>query len=439
MKYIQLIRDAEGDPQKMEALYQAALQESSTAEFGTDLIYCYKANRDDVLLAAWYYRLQAVPAEKVEPARQPVNWKLAIPLAVLNGLAFWILSGKQFVFSPNNFPHLMLLWAPLAALLILAFLTLTTGENPNRAVWIGATLAIAVAYTFLMVGLIGDKYREHYLILGLLHLTLLSWGGVGIYVLGLNSQPTQRFAFLMRSLEVFIAGGVYIVVGGIFAMITLGLFQALNIDLADVYVRLIFSGGGGLIPLLAIASIYDPHRLPLEQDFKQGLSRFTTTMMRLLLPLTLIVLVIYLVVIPFNFWEPYRSRDVLVVYNIMLFAVMGLLIGATPVFPEDVAPKTSRWLMWGILAVSALTTLINLYALSAILYRTFAAELTINRLTVIGWNVINIAILIAVIVRILRGKLEDWVDRIKPIFSRGAVAYMVWGIFVLVVIPLVFR
>jgi hypothetical protein len=439
MKYIQPIRDAEGDPQKMETLYQAALQENAAAEFNADITFAYKANRDDLLLAAWYYRLQAIPAVKVEPARQSVHWKLAIPLAILNGLAFWILSGKQFVFSPNSIPHLMLLWALLAALVILTYLTLASEKDTRRALWIGAVLVVAVVYTFLMVGLIGDKYREHYLILGLLHLTLLSWVSVGIYELGINSQPTQRFAFLMRSVEVFITGGVYIVVGSIFAMITLGLFQALSIDLDDVYIRLIFAGGGGLIPLLAVASIYDPHRAPLEQDFKQGLSRFTTTMMRLLLPLTLIVLVIYLFVIPFNFLEPYRSRDVLIIYNVMLFAVMGLLIGATPVFPEDVSPKMTPWLMWGIVAVAALTALINLYALSAILYRTFAAELTVNRLTIIGWNVINIAILIAIIVRVLRGKMEDWVDRIKPVFSRGVVAYMVWGIFVLVVIPLVFR
>jgi hypothetical protein len=439
MKFINSIRDAEGDPQKMEALYQAALQENAAVEFDADLIYCYKANRDDLLLAAWYYRLQAIPPAKVEPARQPALWMLAIPLAILNGLAFWILSGKQFVFSPGNFPHLRLLWAPVAALVILVYLTLTSEENPGRALWIGAALAAIVVYTFLMVGLIDDRFREHYLILGLLHLTLLSWVGVGIYVLGVKSLPTQRFAFLMRSLEVFITGGVYVVVGGIFTMITLQMFQALSIDLDEVFIRLIFAGGGGLIPLLAVAGIYDPHRTPLDQDFKQGLSRFTTTMMRLLLPLTLVVLVIYLFVIPFNFLEPYNNRDVLIIYNVMLFAVMFLLIGATPVFPEDVSPKMTRWLMSGILAVAALTALINLYALSAILYRTFSAELTINRLTVIGWNVINIAILIAMIVRILRGKLEDWVDRIKPVFSRGAVAYLVWGMIVLVVIPLFFR
>lgn len=436
---MQSIRDAQSNPQQMEMLYQSALQDNNAAEFTTDVFDCYKSNPDNLLLAAWYYRLQATPPPLIEPTRQPVNWKLAIPLAVLTGLAFWVISGEQFYFAQTHFPYLALFAAPLAALVILAYLTLTSGKNPRRALWIGAGLVVAVVYTFVMVGFIGDKYREHYQILGMLHLTLLAWVGVGIYALGLKSPPSQRFAFLMRSLEVFVTGGVYMVVGGLFATITMLMFEALSINLDEVYIRLIFAGGGGLIPLLAIVSIYDPHRTPLDQDFKQGLSRFTATMMHLLLPLTLIVLVIYIFVIPFNFLEPYRNRDVLIIYNVMLFAVMGLLIGVTPVFAEDVSPKMTRWLGLGICAVAFLTVVINLYALSAILYRTFAAELTINRLTIIGWNVINIVILIAAIVRILRGKREAWVANIKPIFSRGVVAYMVWGIFVLVIIPLAFH
>jgi len=118
---------------------------------------------------------------------------------------------------------------------------------------------------------------------------------------------------------------------------------------------------------------------------------------------------------------------------------MGLLIGATPVFAEDVSPKVNRWLGRGVMAVAVLTVVINLYALSAILYRTFNDELTINRLMIIGWNVINISILIAAIVSIWRGKLEEWAEKVKVVFSRGSVAYLVWCLFVLIVIPLVFR
>ncbi|MBN1535643.1 MAG: hypothetical protein JW908_02840 [Anaerolineales bacterium] len=438
MKYIQSIRDAQGKPQQLEMLYQSAVQQDAVDEFTSDLYFCYQQNRDDILLAAWYYRLQSAPAVEKESVHRAVNWKLAIPLAIFTAIIFWILSDRAFAFPQNDIPYLALLWTPISTLGILVYLTLTSKVHFRRAIWIGAGLAVAVVYTFLMVGFIDDEFREHYQILGMIHLALLSWVSVGIYVLGFNSQPTQRFAFLMRSLEVFITGGVYIVVGCMFGFITILLFQALSLELDEIYLRLIFAGGSGLLPLLAVVSIYDPYFLPLEQDFKQGLSRFTATMMRLFLPLTFMVLVIYIFVIPFKFFEPFHNRDVLIIYNIMLFAVMGLLLGATPVGDQDITSKVSHWLMWGIIAVAALTVLVNVYALSAILYRTFIGILTINRVTIIGWNVINISILVAAIVRILRGKREAWIKNIKPVFSRGTVAYAIWGAIVLVVLPLAF-
>jgi len=160
--------------------------------------------------------------------------------------------------------------------------------------------------------------------------------------------------------------------------------------------------------------------------------------MRLLLPLTLGVLVIYLFVIPFNFLEPFRNRDVLIVYNAMLFAIMGLLVGATPLDLQEVSPRLGQALRWGILAVAILAVLVSLYALSALLYRTLGGGLTINRLTMLGWNVINIALLVLLVIR-RRSSAQGWNERIKGVFSLGSYAYVAWSLFVVLVMPLIFR
>jgi len=88
----------------------------------------------------------------------------------------------------------------------------------------------------------------------------------------------------------------------------------------------------------------------------------------LLLPLTLIVLAIYLVAIPFYFSARLENRDVLIIYNLMLFAIVGLL---TP-----------------------------------------------NRLTVIGWNSINIGILGSLIVTQIRAGREGWVEALQGASGR---------------------
>jgi hypothetical protein len=93
----------------------------------------------------------------------------------------------------------------------------------------------------------------------------------------------------------------------------------------------------------------------------------------------------------------------------------------------------------GIVAVSILATLVSLYALSAIIYRTAAGVITINRLTMIGWNVINIALLVLILVRLLRRSAQPWNERIKTVFSLGAVFYVSWSLLVILVMPFIFR
>ena len=235
-----------------------------------------------------------------------------------------------------------------------------------------------------------------------------------------------------------LAAGLYLIAGMVFGGITIGMFAALGIMLPDIWLRLIAAGGFGLLPVLAVASAYDPTVSPSDQDFDQGLSRLIATMMRLLLPLTLGVLVIYLFVIPFNFWEPYENRDVLIVYNLMLFAIMGLLLGATPIRAVDLSPRLQKWLRTGILAVAALTVLVSLYALSATVYRTLEGGITINRLTVIGWNVINIGILIVLLYQQWRAAADRWINALQTVFSRAAGVYLLWGLFLLLMIPWLF-
>jgi hypothetical protein len=148
-------------------------------------------------------------------------------------------------------------------------------------------------------------------------------------------------------------------------------------------------------------------------------------MMRLLLPLTLGACGA-IFVIPFNFLQPFKNRDVLIIYNVMLYAIMGLIVGATPIDLVDLSPKLGSALRNGILAVAFLATIVSLYALSAIFYRTVTNAVTINRLTMIGWNIINIALLVMMIVRLLINRPQPWNECIKAVYKLGATVYVGW-------------
>jgi hypothetical protein len=160
--------------------------------------------------------------------------------------------------------------------------------------------------------------------------------------------------------------------------------------------------------------------------------------MRLMLPLTLLVLLVYLIFIPFNFRAPFESREVLVVYNAMLFAVVALLVGATPVSLAGVSPRMAYWLRRGIIAVALLAIIVSLYALGAILYRTAIDRLTPNRLTFIGWNIINIGLLFLVLIYQIRPQAGHWLQGLYRAYSAGTVAYAVWTVIVILTLPWLF-
>ena len=438
MNYLEDIRAYSSEPQKLEELYQQAVQTGKTVEFENDLIDCYQAAPENLLFQAWYYRFHTPIRPLSERKITGPNWKAAIPLAILNGLLFWALSEPSWQFV-RTIPYLMILAGPLAAILVIAFLTLTSRQRVRRALITSGALVLASLYVLWAVPNMPRTYHEHAAILLMLHLALLAWIAVGITLIGIRSSSAERFGFLIKSLEVFITGGLYGMAIGAFSGITMGMFAALGIELSEIAVRFLVAGGAGLVPVIAVASIYDPRFSPFNQDFRQGLSRFIANMMRLLLPLTLLVLIIYLGFIPFNFMQPFQNRDVLIIYNAMLFAIMALLVGATPIRLEDLTPQQQKLIRGSLLTIAILAILISLYALSAIVYRTVRDMVTINRLAVIGWNTINILLLVTLVLRQFRRSQETWVASMYRVFGLGAILYTSWGLFILLAVPIFFR
>ncbi|MDW8269559.1 MAG: hypothetical protein RMN24_10380 [Anaerolineae bacterium] len=433
------------DPERLEIAYQTARKTGTVAVFAEALEADYARQPDNLLLAAWHYRLTYAA---VEIKRRIIAWRWAIPLALLNGLLFWGLSDtERFSVSLEHplesgaryafLPYLVLLWAPLAAVFVLLFLVLAGGGRWRRAA-LAAALPLALAgYVLLVYAQAGPRvFQEQYLNLAALHLPLAAWAGVGLYLLWGRRRVADRFAFLLKSLEVFLLGGLMAAAGGVFTGISMGLFEALGITPPDIVLRLFLAGGGGLIPVLAVAVIYDPTASPAEQSFAEGLNRLIALIMRLLLPLALVVLLIYLGLIPFNFRQPFLNRDVLIIYNIMLFAVVALLVAATPMTAPD-AP-TARWLRRGLLALAGMTLLVGLYALAAILYRTSVDRLTPNRLTFIGWNLINIGILVGLLVMHRRRGAAGWPLSFQQTFAVAMIPYVLWALVVVSVIPWLF-
>ena len=436
MDYLEEIRNARSDPQRLESLYRAARRAHEEGAFRAALQACREGSPDCLLYEAWHYRLQ--PVQEVRGA----NWLLAVPLAVAAGLLFFLLGDPRLAF-PQGSPYLLVFWGPLAALAIMAYLGLSSRRDGRRTLAAGAGLAVITLYAAAWIFgrnlvLSGHIFLSGYRDLMLLHLPLAGAIAVGIAVLGLKPDQRDLYAVLTKAIEVLVTGGVFLIVGGMFAGIAFGLFAALGINITPEITSRVAFAGLGAVPVLAVATVYDPRLAPSEQQFEQGLGKLVPVLTRLLLPLAILVLLGYLVAIPFRFMEPFRSRDVLIVYNAMLFGVMGLLVSVTPMQAENLPERFQSLLRTGILLLAGLAVLISLYALSATVYRTVLGGLTANRLTVIGWNTLNIGILCLAIYRQLKRGAAVWLDSLHSTAAVGIIGYILWTAFLILSVPVLF-
>ncbi len=447
MSYLSTIQHLAENPEELEQVYQRALKAGEQVAFAEAIEAARAEAPANLLLAAWHYRLIGAAAAA---KKRVIAWGWALPLAALNGLLLWLLSDdRRFMLRVTNpltgqvytlLPVVLLLAAPVSAAVVAFFLTLVGRARPGRAAAAALGLAAAVAYVLLLGrGIWPRIYQEQYLGLMVLHMGLLAWAGVGAVALARASDTGNRFAFLVKSLEAFVTGGLLAIAGGLFVAITAGLFNALGVLLPEVVQRLFIAGGGGLIVVIAVALAYDPAAAPLQQPADEGLSKLLALLMRLLLPLAVAVLLVYLAFIPANWREPFENRDVLLTFNGMLFAVIALLVGATPAREADLSGRGQVWLRRGVMALAGLAVLVSLYALAAILYRTANDRLTPNRLVFIGWNVINIALLVDLLIRQVRAGQANWLTAMHRTFASGTVLYLAWALVGLLALPWLFR
>jgi hypothetical protein len=445
--YTKLIRESGSDPARLEEMYQESVRAQTEGGFADALQAAYTEEPDNLLYAAWHYRLvsaaAALAAGAAAEAARHIPWLLAVALAAANGVLLWLLSdASRFRIrteSGTEVPYFLLLWGPLVGAFVLAYLARTGALTWRWWGILAAALAVTAAYgltAYMLVG--GAAVQEQYVILAVLQTPVIAWTCVGIGVLHGLGDTGSRFAFLLKSLEIFVLGGLFLSALVVLTMVTIGLFQALGIRLPELAQQLLIVGGAGMIPLLAVAILYDPARPAGEQTFDGGLIRLLQMLLRLFLPVTAAVLVVYLCIVPFFFWRPFENRDVLIIYNAMLFAVMALLVGVTPYRLAGIGAPQQRWLRRGIIAVAALAGIVSIYALAAISYRTLQEGLTPNRLTFIGWNLINTGLLVYLLVKQIGKQSTTWLGAVHQTFGIGALLYAAWSTIVVFGLPWLF-
>lgn len=264
--------------------------------------------------------------------------------------------------------------------------------------------------------------------LAAMHLPIVLWLVVGVaYLGGAWRSGAPRMDFVRFTGEWFIYYTLIALGGMVLVALSIGVFEAIEIDIAPVIQAWILpSGAVGAIVVVAWL-------VEAKQSVIENIAPVLTGVFTPLFAIMLVAAILGMVVTG-NVIN--AERDVLIVLDVLLILVLGLLLYSFSA-RDPAATPTLMDAVQLVLVVSALA--IDVLALAAILGRITEFGATPNRLAGLGLNVVLLANLVWsgwLLTGFLRRKrsfadLERWQTAYIPVYG-------LWAAFVVIGFPLLF-
>src|SRR5262245_36368586 len=232
------IEGARGDAAGLERLYKEVLVARNEAAFKEAIGRCAGEHPENVLFSAWAYRLEVLPPPppEVGPEGQTVNqsqtrrWWTAVETSVALGVVYALFARDRppIPIPLQAHPLFWIGWGPLAALGILFYLAMVDRSEKRLYRYAGLAVIPIAVYTAVTAWSRTDDIAN----LSALHLPFVAWAAIGAALtLGHPDPARQCYAYLVKSAETVLVGGIYLAAGAIFLGLTYGIFAVLGINL----------------------------------------------------------------------------------------------------------------------------------------------------------------------------------------------------------------
>lgn len=287
---------------------------------------------------------------------------------------------------------------------------------------------LVFAVSAIYINLLPNNEDSNSTILANIHLPLMLWCLAGMIFIDFNfADKLKRIDYIKFNGDLAILGAIILISGGILTAVTIGLFSAIEINIEKFYVDFIVIGGLVCVPIVATFII---------KNYAIVTNKIAPIIASIFSPLVLITLVIYLISIVITGKDPYNDRDFLIVFNLMLLGVMAIIVFSVS---ETSNNKKQRFNEWILLLLSMVTLIIDLVALSAILYRLGEYGFTPNRTAVLGSNLLFFGNLVLIMIDLYRVNFKNKeISQVELRIAWYLPVYVVWSIFVVFALPFIF-
>jgi hypothetical protein len=220
--------------------------------------------------------------------------------------------------------------------------------------------------------------------------------------------------------------GLFLIAGGLLTGITIGLFSAIHMNIEQFYMENIAIIGGVAAPIIAFYLI----RL-----YPTITNKIAPVIAQVFSPLVLITLSIYLVSLIFSNSNVFQDRNLLLIFNVMLIAVMALIVFSVSELDKS-KKKNINVLILFLLAFLAI--IINSIAFIAIISRA-TEGLTPNRTVVLISNILIFVNQILIARNLYKSYFNpDQLNSVEKTVAKYLDIYAGYTIIVIFILPLIF-
>lgn len=263
--------------------------------------------------------------------------------------------------------------------------------------------------------------------LSMIHAPLFLWCLFGLSFISFDyKNMAKRMAFIRFNGELLIMTGLFLIAGGMLTGITIGLFSTIMMDIEGFYMENIAIIGGVAAPII---SFY------LIRLYPTITNKIAPVIARVFTPLVLITLAVYLVSLIFSQSNIFQDRDLLLLFNVMLIAVMALIVFSISELDKSKKKNNNVFILF---LLAFLTIITNSIALIAIISRV-TDGFTPNRTVVLISNILIFVNLILIARNLYKSYFDPaQLNTVEQTVAKYLTIYAGYTIIVIFILPFLF-
>ena len=411
---IEQIKSSLNNPNQLEKLYRL-----NKADFKKSFNEIYSEIKDSTAAQVWNERLNYETEEISWGSKNELI--IVIILSLIAGfiakLPHYFGFTEEFFYQRNT--------AFVVFPLLTAYFAWKLNTPLNKIV----TTTIVILISVLFINLLPDNTQSDTLILSTIHLPLFLWAVLGFTYLGTDAKNNnKRLDFLRYNGDLVVMTAIILLAGGLFTLLTIGLFKLIDINIGEFYFRNIAIWGLAASPIVGTY---------LVQTNPQIVNKVSPVIAKIFTPFVLITLVIYLIAVIHTGKDPYNDREFLLLFNMLLIGVMAIIFFS---IAESSKTNISRITTIMLFALSGVTIIVNGIALSAIIFRIGEWGITPNRLAVLGSNILILSNLLLMSYWLFKTiKHKELTEKVGNSIAFFLPYYSLWTLIVTFLFPLIFN